>query len=174
MFGWRWETQSCSRGMNEWMNEWRRRWRFFFFKPSRGRPCMLCTCSLCGSEATGSFLLCHDFGRWPPAYWHLDVGQAKVHTLSSLALSLSLAFSCIYILPRPLSSLPPSLSRVARQAAASPRLGINNSAGDRLLPSRCRNILFPRWLAGCVPGQGGGGGGGGGWSGPQKRGCSDY
>lgn len=85
------------------------------------------------------------FGRWPPAYWQLDVGQAKVHTLFSLSLSPWLSHAYTYSLA--LSPPPPSPSRVARQAAASPRLGINNSSGDRLLPSRCRNILFPRWLA---------------------------
>ena len=41
----------------------------------------------------------------------------------------------------PVSSLP--LSRVARQAAASPWLGINSSASHWLLPPRCRNNLFP-------------------------------
>lgn len=88
----------------------------------------------------------------------------QVHTLSLL----SLFSSCIYIVSLliPLSSL----SRVARQAAASLQLSINNSPGDWLLPLRCRNILFPC----CVPGQQRGGGGGeGGGAGPQRGGCSD-
>lgn len=34
-----------------------------------------------------------------------------------------------------------------QQPPCRPRLNINNSAGDWLLPPRCRNILFPR----CVP-----------------------
>lgn len=46
------------------------------------------------------------------------------------------------------SAAPPPApqARVARQAAASTRVGINNSAGDRLRPPRCGNILFP----GCI------------------------
>ena len=76
--------------------------------------------------------------------------RLKVHTLS---------LSYIYIVPLP------SLRRVARQAAASPPLGINNSAGDWLLPPRAGTFCS---LAAC-------------WSreeeeeaGPQRRGCSDY
>lgn len=69
-----------------------------------------------------SFLLCRDLDRWPPACWQLDVGQAKG---SHAILSLSLMH---------IHSLSASLCRVARQAAASPPLGINNSAGDWLLP----------------------------------------
>lgn len=45
------------------------------------------------------------------------------------------------------ASPPPApQARVARQAAASTRVGINNSACDRLRPPRCGNILFP----GCI------------------------
>lgn len=106
---------------------------------------MFCTCS-CGSEATGSFLLCHDLDDDLQLIGNLMWARLRF-TRYSPSLSLSPWLSHAYTYSLALSPPPPSPSRVARQAAASPRLGINNSSGDRLLPSRCRNILFPRWLA---------------------------
>lgn len=61
-----------------------------------------------------------------------------------LSFFLSLSLFPMQIHRRRRRRPPPTPSpRVARQAAASPRLGINSSAADRLLPQRCGNIVFP-------------------------------